>query len=179
MFIKANTHLQSSNSSKSLLAITGISDADWAASKDDRKLVGGYCVYLGDSLFSLSSRKQTAVARSSTESEYRSLSNLAAEVVWVKSLLSKIQLPSSDPAILWRDNLSAGSLVANPIFHARTKHIELDVHFICDKIQAKEMEVRYVPTHDQTADILTKSLSHTCFAFLRDKLGVVLHSPYV
>lgn len=132
------------------LPLSGFSDADWTASPDDRKSVGGYCVYLGDSLVSWSSRKQQAVARSSTESEYRALSNLTSEILWIQSLLKEIWFPSPSSAILWCDNMSAISLACNPVFHARIKHIELDVHFIRDIIQAKQVQVRYVPSVDQT-----------------------------
>lgn len=118
------------------------------------------------------------MARPSTESEYRAISNLTTEIVWIRSLLNELKFPSSATAILWCDNLSAGSLACNPVFHARTKHIELDVHFIRDKIQAKEVEVRYVPLVDQTAYILTKLVSHTRFSSLKDKLEVLLSSLF-
>lgn len=159
------------------LSLFGFSNADWAASSNDRKLVGGYCVYLGDSLIFWSSRKQQVVARSSIEFEYRALSNLSAENVWIRFLLIEIQFSSYVTLLLWCDNLSASSLACNPVFHTRTKHIELNERFICDKIQAKQVEVIYVPSVDQTAYILTKSLAHTRFATLRDKFGILLSPP--
>lgn len=91
IFIQSGNHLCFPAPFTILLPLTGFSDADWAVSKDDRKSIGGHCVYLGDSLISWSSRKQNAVAHSSTELEYRSFSNLASEVVWVKALLSEIK----------------------------------------------------------------------------------------
>lgn len=75
--------------------------------------------------------------------------------------------------IIWCDNMSAGSLALNPVYHARTKHIEIDAHFMREKVLAKQLEVRYVPSHDQVADCLTKSLSHNHFRYLRSKLGMV------
>lgn len=80
--------------------------------------------------------------------------------MWIRFLLNEIKLPSTATPVLWCDNLDVGSLACNPVFHARTKHIELDVHFIWDKVQTKEIEVRYVPLVDQPTDIFTKSLAH-------------------
>lgn len=155
------------------LDISGFSDADWATNTEDRKSVAGYCVYLGESLITWSSRKQRAVSRSSTESEYRALADLAAEVAWIRSLLQEIKLNIPRTPILWCDNLSAKALASNPIYHSRSKHIEVDVHYIRDQVLSNKVTVAYVPTSDQTADCLTKALTTTRFSQLRDKLGVV------
>ena len=112
------------------------------------------------------------VARSSTKSEYLALANAAAEISWLQSLLGELGVTFTSPPVLWCDNMSAGSLAANPVFHARTKHIEIDVHFVCDKVLQKSLEVRYVPSSDQPADILTKVLSTARFLHLRDTLNV-------
>ncbi|KAL5546517.1 hypothetical protein UlMin_006204 [Ulmus minor] len=155
------------------LTLTGFSDADWASCPDDRRSVAGYWVYIGDTLISWSSKKQHVVARSSTESEYRALAQVAAEIWWIHSLFSELGLSFASTPIVWCDNMSASALASNPVYHARTKHIEIDVHFVRDKVLNKEIEVRYVPTHDQVADLLTKPMSHYRFQFLKDKLGVV------
>lgn len=161
-------HIKTSSS----LDITGFSDADWATSLDDRKSVAGHCVFLGETLISWCSRKQRVVSRSSTESEYRALADLAAEVSWVCSLLQEIKLPIPRIPILWCDNLSAKALASNPVFHARSKHIEVDVHFIRDQVLSNKVVVVYVLSSDQIADCLTKALTHTKFTQFRDKLGV-------
>lgn len=135
LYLKASPLLSTSGP---FLPLFGFSNAYWAACYDDCKSIGGHCVFLGESLVSWSSRKQQAVARSSTKSKYRSLYNLAAKVLWIRSLLNEINLPFPTACILWCDNLSTGSLANNPIFHACTKHIELDIHFIRDKIQLKK-----------------------------------------
>ena len=75
--------------------------------------------------------------------------------------------------IIWCDSLSASALAANPVYHARTKHIEVDIHFVRDKVLVKQLDVRYIPSFDQVVDCLTKPLSHTHFQYLRDKLGVI------
>lgn len=143
------------------LQITGFSDSDWTTSVDDHKSVGGYCVFLGDSLISWSSQKQRMVSRSSSESEYRALVDLAVEVLWIQYLLKEIQFPFKNPSVLWCDNVSASALAQNPVFHSRSKHIELDIHFIRDKVLENFLEIRYVSSLDQVANIFTKSLSHS------------------
>ncbi|XP_019150119.1 PREDICTED: uncharacterized protein LOC109146923 [Ipomoea nil] len=109
--------------------IHAYSDSDWAGCPVDHKSTGGYAVFLGSNLVSWVSRKQRIVARSSTESEYKGLADVAAEVTWVVSLLQELALHSGTPATLWCDNLRATYLCANPVFHARTKHVEIDYHF--------------------------------------------------
>lgn len=86
--------------------------------------------------------------------------------------MTEIGYPSPGRSILWCDNITAVALAANPMFHACTKHIEIDVHFIRDHVLNGTLEVRYVPSTDQLADCLTKPLSHTQFADLRSNLGV-------
>ncbi|XP_019190817.1 PREDICTED: uncharacterized protein LOC109185294 [Ipomoea nil] len=102
------------------------SDSDWAGDPADRKSTSGFAVYLGCNLVSWVCRKQRMVARSSTEAEYKGLVDVAAEVTWIVSLLAEIGLPVSSPPTLWCDNLRATYMCANPVFHARTKHVEVD-----------------------------------------------------
>ncbi|KAH9654345.1 hypothetical protein KPL70_027718 [Citrus sinensis] len=155
------------------MTLTGYTDADWANNIDDRKSTGGYYIYLGNNLISWSSKKQNAVARSSTESEYRALANTTAEILWLQSVLKELQVPLIEIPIIWCDNTGAASLAANPIHHSRTKHIEIDVHFVRDIISKGGVEVRYVPTEYQPADIFTKALPADRFQRLRDKLHIL------
>ncbi|KAL5856595.1 hypothetical protein ACOSQ3_004053 [Xanthoceras sorbifolium] len=152
------------------------SDANWASCVDDSKSTSGCCVFLGGNLINWSSKKQTVVARSSTEAEYRALAQAGVEVLWVQSLFSELGLTVPSCAIIWYDNTSAASLAHNAVFHARTKHIEIDVHFIREKIASKQLTVQCVPTELQKADIFTKALPQLRFEFLRSKLNL-LHSP--
>ncbi|XP_038896671.1 secreted RxLR effector protein 161-like [Benincasa hispida] len=114
------------------LSISTYSDADWASNIDDRNFVA--CVFVGSNLVSWSSKKQTVVARSSTESEYRALAHTASEVIWLNQLLSKLGMLSFIKPIIWYDHLSVGAIATNPVFHAKTKHIEIDAHFVRDHV---------------------------------------------
>ena len=152
--------------------ITAYSDADWAGCSIDRKSTGGFCIFLGSSIINWSAKKQPTVARSSTEAEYRSLANTAAELTWICKLLVDIGFHLPCKPKLWCDNISAISLAKNPIFHARTKHVELDYHYIREKVLAHDLSLHFVCSQDQVADICTKALSKSRFLFLRDKLGL-------
>ncbi|XP_019190810.1 PREDICTED: uncharacterized protein LOC109185287 [Ipomoea nil] len=153
------------------------SDSDWAGCPVDRKSTSGYAVFLGTNLISWLSRKQRTVTRSSTEAEYKGLADVAAEVTWVVSLLRELGLHSGTPATLWCDNLGATYLATNPVFHARTKHVEIDFYFVRDKVAAGDFIVNFVSTKDQLADIFTKPLPAPRFQTLRDKLNVVCIHP--
>ena len=156
--------------------LEGFTDADWATNLDDRKSLSGLCILLGGNLITWSSKKQTAVARSSTESKYRALASTAAELVWVQNLLIEIGVSlQSTPPILWCDNIGAQALSSNPVQHARTKHIELDIHFVRNLVAKHKLSVRYISSLHQPANIFTKPLPLERFSFLFGKLS--LSSP--
>ncbi|XP_019167856.1 PREDICTED: uncharacterized protein LOC109163560 [Ipomoea nil] len=139
-------------------AIHAFSDFDWAGCPHDRKSTSRYAVFLGDNIISWLCRKQRTVARSSTEAEYKALADASVAVTWVVSLLRELGLHSAQPPSLWCDNLGGTYLCANPVFHARTKHVEIDFHFVRDKVASGEFIVNFVSTKDQLANIFTKPL---------------------
>lgn len=155
------------------MRLTAFTDADWATDIDDRRSMAGCCVFLDNTLISWSSKKQKVVSRSSSESEYRSLADGAAEIKWLYSLLFELGLFLKQPSIIWCDNLSAKALAANPVQHARSKHIEIDVHFIRDMVLSNFVNVRYIPSNQQIADCFTKALTYPSFSAFRGKLGLL------
>ncbi|KAH0639733.1 hypothetical protein KY285_036319 [Solanum tuberosum] len=138
-------------------------DVGWAADPDDRRSHHGFVVYYGPNLISWSSQKQNVVARSSTEAEYRAIAFVASE---------ELRLPCPHPPVIFYDNISAIYLTANHVFHQRSKHIEIDYHFVREKVACGKLCVKYIPSTDQTADVFTKALSSSRFAHLRSKLTV-------
>ena len=112
------------------LTLSAYCDADWAGDPIDRRSITGMIVFLGNSPITWSSKKQTIVSRSSTEAEYKSLAHTTVELYWLRMLLKDLGVYLHHPPILWCDNVLALTLASNPIFHARTKHIEVDYYFV-------------------------------------------------
>jgi len=129
-------------------------------------------VFLGESLLSWSAKKQPVVSRSSTEAEYRSLALVTAELFWLRMLFCELHIPLPTTPVIWCDNVSALALAFNPVYHARTKHIEVDYHFVREKVLNKDISLAFISTADQIADVFTKGLPAARFHFLKSKLKV-------
>ncbi|XP_020688185.1 uncharacterized protein LOC110103715 [Dendrobium catenatum] len=158
--------------SGNILQLTTYTDADWAADSSNRKSITEFCTFLGQNLIAWSVKKQATVAKSSTKVEYRSLSAATSDTIWLRRLLADFNIPQKQPTTIHCDNTSTIALAHNPVFHARTKHIENDYHFISDHIKQGEINIQHISSEDQTADILTKSLSATRFSTLMSKLTI-------
>ncbi|PKU65903.1 Retrovirus-related Pol polyprotein from transposon TNT 1-94 [Dendrobium catenatum] len=157
---------------RSNLLLRTYSDADWASDPVTRKSTSGFCTFLGDTLVSWTVKKQNIVSRSSTESEYRALASATADTIWIKRLLADFWVIHSQSVDIYCDNTSTNSLANNPVFHARTKHIEIDQRFVRDHIRNNIIRLLPINTVDQIADILTKPLATPRFKLLRSKLNI-------
>lgn len=100
------------------------------------------------------------------------MSQTTIELAWLKTLFGELKIDWFGQPAIWCDNMSAAALSANSVFHGRTKHIEIDVHYIREQVRSKAVSIQYVPTLHWTANILTKASSAACFEILREKLGV-------
>ncbi|XP_074267321.1 uncharacterized protein LOC141590649 [Silene latifolia] len=158
-YLRGTSHYGLHLTSTSVTSLTAYSDADWGGCPDFRRSTSGYCVYLGDNLISWSSKRQATVSRSSAEAEYRGVANVVAETCWLRNLLLELRTPIRKATIVYCDNVSAIYLAGNPVNHQRTKHIELDIHFVREKVALGEVQVRHVPSRYQFADVFTKVLN--------------------
>lgn len=136
----------------------GFVDADWAGSIDDRRSFTGYVFKMNGGCISWDSRKQTTVALSSTEAEYMALSEVSKEAVYLRRFLKELGINAGTIKVSC-DNIGAQKLATNPVFHSRTKHIDIRHHFVREKIKNGEIHLEYVPTEEMTADVLTKGLT--------------------
>ncbi|KAL0368882.1 UNVERIFIED_CONTAM: Retrovirus-related Pol polyprotein from transposon RE2 [Sesamum calycinum] len=130
--------------------------------KDDRKSTSRYCTYVGGNHVTWRSKKQTIVVRLSAEAEYRAIAHTSSEILWLKNLLKEL-------VHFWLHLITA----SNPIFHERTKHIEVDCHFVRQAVMSQKVCTPFTPSLEQRADIFTKALRSKQFDVLSNKLGMI------
>ena len=151
--------------------------ADWAGDPTDRRSTIGYCFLLGSSLISWRSKKQTYVARSNTEAKYRALADTTSGLLWLRWLLENLGVFTSSVTPLYCDNQSVIHIAHNDVFYERTKHIEIDCHFIRYHLVHGALKLISVSFKDQLVDIFTKSHPEGRLHTLVDNLKLVSHSP--
>lgn len=145
--------------------LVGYTDADWANDTTDRKSVSGYCFKLFNNLISWSSKKQSLVTLSSTESEFVAVCVASCELLYIKNLLSDLEIDLLLPIVLFEDNQSTIKLLQNFENNCRCKHIDVKLHFVLDLVNKGIVKIDYVCTSEQIADIFTKSLSYEKFSY--------------
>jgi hypothetical protein len=139
-----------------LFNLQAYSDADWVGDPNNRRSVSGSIVFLSSSPISWASKKQHIVSRSSTEAEYRALAIAAVELAWIHQLLCDIHIPLHIPLLIHYDNIYTISFAFYPVFHSRMKHLQIDYHFVRERVIKGDLLVQHVSSTDQFADILTK-----------------------
>ena len=154
--------------------VVAYSDSDWAKCPVTRRSVSGYCVFVNGNLVSWKSKKQATLSRSSAEAEYRAMASATCEIMWVIKILKDLGVTESLlPVELCCDNKSAIQIAANPVMHEKTKHFDIDVHLVREKIASGLIKTVKVDSKSQTADVLTKALGSVQHSFMVNKLGMV------
>ncbi|GJV45518.1 hypothetical protein Tco_1430054 [Tanacetum coccineum] len=153
------------------MSLTAYADADHAGCQDSRRSTSGSAQFLGDRLVSWSSKKQRSTAISTTEAEYIAMSGCCAQILWMRSQLKDYGF-DFNKIPLYCDNKSAIALCCNNVQHSRSKHIDIRHHFIREQVENRVVELYFVETNYQLADILTKALPRERFEFLLPRLGM-------
>ncbi|KAL0393332.1 UNVERIFIED_CONTAM: Retrovirus-related Pol polyprotein from transposon RE2 [Sesamum radiatum] len=159
------------------LHLSAYTDADWGACVDSRRSVTGYFVFLGSSLISWKSKKQNSVSSSSAEAEYRAMAATVCELQWISFLLRDLCVPVATPIPFWCDNQAVLHITANPVFHERTKHLDIDCHVVRDQYKAGFISPSFVSSKLQLADLFTKTLPVVSFTSLLSKLCLLHLHP--
>ncbi|KAK1441129.1 hypothetical protein QVD17_06967 [Tagetes erecta] len=150
--------------------LSAYSDSDWGKCLETRRSVTGFCIMLGKCLVSWKSKKQTTVSRSSAEAEYRAMCAATCELIWLKNLLAELGIRVALPADVHCDNNAAISIAANPVFHDRTKHFDMDLYFLREKVSAGVIKTVPISSFHQLADVFTKGLAVHQHNVLLEKL---------
>jgi hypothetical protein len=152
-------------------AVYGFCDSDWGGDELTRKSTSGYVFIMSGAAVSWSSKKQSSVALSSTEAEYMACTQASKEAVWLRQLLHELHIEQSSVRIFC-DSQGSLALLRNPVYHARTKHIDVQYHYVRELVELGILDFAYVRTDDQAADILTKPLPRDKIVRCRTMLGV-------
>ncbi|XP_019190731.1 PREDICTED: uncharacterized protein LOC109185204 [Ipomoea nil] len=152
--------------------LKAFSDFDWGACIESRKSVTGFCIFLGEALVSWKSKKQPTISRSSSEAEYRALAATTCEVQWLIYLLDEFFIHPNIPAAIYCDSKSAIAIAENPVYHERTKYIEIDCHLVREKLHKGIIKLFHVTSENQLVDVLTKAHCPNSFFKYVSKLGL-------
>jgi hypothetical protein len=153
-----------------VFALTAYCDSDWASDRNDRKSITGYVIYAQGGPIVWKSKKQPTVSRSACEAEYVALAEVVSELLWVRMTLTELGIELSTPIALHIDNQAAKKLAQNPVNQDRTKHIDISYHFVRDVIKAGLVDIYYIPSRENVADLLTKATKPSIFRYLAGRL---------
>ena len=181
----ASTTTLSANPSQGLffladnnIQLKAFSDSNWGTCLETRKSTTRFCVFLGSSLVSWRSKKQGTVSRSSTEAEYRALATTACEVQWLKYLLCDLQIQPTHTTVMYCDNKFPRHIAHNQSFHECTKHLDINCHVVCEKVQANLFHLLAICSEEQLTDGFTKALHRLQYHTITSKLGLLnIHRP--
>ncbi|GAB2274840.1 hypothetical protein Dimus_039096 [Dionaea muscipula] len=160
----------------------GYSDSDWGGDVDNRKSTTGFLFSLGSAPFSWVSKLQPIVTLSSSEAEYIAMASCTSHALWLRQFLAELKVEQGDPTVIFVDNQSAIAIAKNPVYHDRSKHIDVRFHFLRDAVANDVVKLEHVKTQDQLADLLTKPLATQVFTRFRSMIGLVdssLRGAYV
>ena len=155
------------------LKVCGFTDANWAGSITDRRFTSGYFTFVGGNLVTWKSKKHKVVAQSSAEAEHKGMAHGVCELLWLRSLMCDLGFEPKNTMHLYCDNREAIDISHNPVQHDRIKHVEVDRHFIKEKLDASLVSFPFVSTEEQLADILTKGVFKKAFYVSLGKLGMI------
>ena len=147
-------------------------DADWALSSD-RESTSRYVFLLAGGAVSWSSKKQTTVALSTADAEYVAATHAAKQILWYQSLFHELEIPQPETSVLLLDNQAMIAISYHPEFHAHTKHIDIAHHFLCDLVKSGTIEIIYIQTRKNLADVFTKGLPKPLHQDLTTGIGVI------
>ena len=162
----------SGSDNSTTVVLHGYCDSDWGGNPDDRRSTSGYAFSLGRGAINWSSKRQPTTALSSTEGEYMASTHATKEAIWLRTLLKDLGFEQVGATTIYTDNQGCLDLAKNPTHHARTKHIDIQHHFVREQMELKTIELKYCPSEDNTADVLTKSLAGTKHAKFTYALGL-------
>ena len=154
------------------IILRGYCDADWAGDPEDRKSTTGYVFFVGEGAISWTSKRQPTIALSTTEAEYMATSHGTKEAMWLRQLLADVGCVQEGATPLMCDNQGCIALAKNPKHHSRTKHIDVQHHFIREKVEEEVIELMYCATEHMVADVLTKSLGRERHEMLIQAMGL-------
>jgi hypothetical protein len=154
------------------ITLNGYCDADWAGDVNERRSSTGYVFFVGIGAISWNCKRQPTIALSTTEAEYMAATQCTKEAIWLRKLLADVGFVQERATTIMCDNQGCIALAKNPTHHSRTKHIDVQHHFIREKLESGEISLKYCPTEDMVADVLTKALARERHQRLTTAMGL-------